>query len=388
MSSKFFNVNKPEQIVTIVEDKDKFYELSDGNMIKKDTFMQKYQPLLEGMNESVAAPTKPSAGNYDVSNPDAFFNSTTIPENVVSGIKQADPTRVPEVSDATRTEVVHKGPGQVGGQSPDVHNESLVKRIDEPVIPNNTNTDVSQYKVYDNDDDAYADFEKKNQSNRPQQPKPQQTNIDKEKETIELLFDDEKLTFGEEEAIARRSKRLMKLPTNQPPQPQVVPGEHMTGDINTEQRPSVPVQLSPIEMMFSTFKRKHPITVNVEFTDLIGEPDFVKLMVENMDGDIVGYYKKKVMENIMKDLSKIEISVEEKIKSEIFGDTEIEPVVNFKPEPELIEKVKNTMKKELIPGGTTKTGKQKYKYVDDKGNVKELLPSTAKSKGYEPYTVE
>jgi hypothetical protein len=79
------------------------------------------------------------------------------------------------------------------------------------------------------------------------------------------------------------------------------------------------------------------------------------------------------MNNIMKDLSKIEEAVEREIQLEIFGD-----VVKEKP-------TKTTDKTELIPGGKTKTGKQKYKYVDSDGNIKELLPETAKTKGYEPY---
>ena len=91
-----------------------------------------------------------------------------------------------------------------------------------------------------------------------------------------------------------------------------------------------------------------------------------------MDGDIVGYYKNLIMKNIMKDLSKIEEVVEKQIQLEIFGE--------IKETPKPTETI-------LIPGGKTKTGKQKYKYIDEDGNVKELLPNTAKTKGYEPYKV-
>ncbi len=51
MSSKFFSVSNPQTTVTVVEDKGNFYELSDGNMIKKDTFMQKYQPVLDEVKQ-------------------------------------------------------------------------------------------------------------------------------------------------------------------------------------------------------------------------------------------------------------------------------------------------------------------------------------------------
>jgi len=396
MSNKFFNVSKPSQIVTITEDKDTFYELSDGSMIKKETFMQKYQPVLDDINESVKTHTpseSSSSGGYDLSDPDAFFSSTKIPENVVSGIKQADPTKA-TTGDGNRTQVVHKSPDQMTRKAPsttDVYNESLVTRVDDtgvPNIPNNTNTDVSQYKVYDNDEEAFADFQRKQGGQQQPPQKPQPSDIEKKKAEIEDLFLDEKMALGEEEAITRRNKRLLKLPVNQP-QPQEVDGTAATTP--TQHTPQS--NISPIELMFSTFKRKHPITINVEFQDMIGEPDFVKLMVENMDGDIVGYYKKKVMENIMKDLSKIEKAVEETIKSEIFGDEDDEDVKlmenfekNKKGIKDLVKRTLEPKEPTLIPGGTTKTGKQKYKYVDENGKVKELLPTSAKSKGYEPYT--
>jgi len=372
MSNKFFNINNREQIVTIVEDKGKFYELSDSTMIKKDTFMQKYQPVLE--DQVTKKETVIQEGNSTSTlDPDSFFNVPSIPDDVVSGIKKSDPNKVGNVDDSNRTKVVHKGPGQAPINQPSM-NESLVKQVpDSPIpnIPNHTNTDVSQYKVYDNDEEAYADFEKKNQSGqpRPQQPKP--LDIEQKKMEIELLFDDEKMALGEEEAIARRNKRLLKLPTPQNKQT-VETLDQQGGMIDPKTQPTQ--QLSPIEMMFSTFKRKHDITINVSFEDKIGDPDFVKLMVENMDGDIVGYYKNLIMKNIMKDLSKIEEAVEKEIQLEIFGE------ITKKETPKPTEKIV------LVPGGTTKTGKQKYKYVDSEGNVKELLPESAKSKGYEPYT--
>ena len=45
--------------------------------------------------------------------------------------------------------------------------------------------------------------------------------------------------------------------------------------------------------------------------------------------------------------------------------------------------VNRLLNEKLIPGGQTASGKQKYKYVDKDGNIKEVLPITAKTKGYE-----
>ena len=399
MSKQFFNVKKPDQVVTIIDDSEQFfYKLSDGNMIKKETFALKYQPMLENVNESMQAPRT----NTNTLDANSFFNTPTIPSDVVDGIKNTDPSKATEFQDNQRSEVRHNtggvpNPSNARNVEQSV-NESLVRQVEDDVIPNHTNTDVSKYKVYDNDEEAYADFLKNNQTNNNQQaaPRPQQSDIAKEKMKIELTFDDEKMTFGEEEAIKRRTKRLSKLPAAPAPatqqsytQPDANGSQPMTQPTSTPQP-----ALSAVEMMFSTFKRNHDITINVEFKDKIGSPDFVKMMVENMDGDIVGYYKRLVMDNIMKDLGKIEKIVEHNIKMEIFGEDIPEEVIpeeiieEIKSEEEkyvetalsqadgVAEKVKELygdkettddvlVEETLIPGKKTASGKQKYKYVDE-----------------------
>ena len=370
MSSKFFNVKTPTQIVTIIKDNNSFYELSDGNMIKKDTFMKKYQPVLDDINESTPTTEQPLISDEKL-DPNSFFNTSSISNDIVKTIKQTDATKVPDINDAVRSEVNHKNIDQ------NTINDSLVTPVDDTIIPNNTNTDVSKYKVYDNDDDSYKDFENKNKQHT--QP-PQEIDIKQKKMEIESLFDDEKLTFGEKEAILRRTKRISKLPTTDIiNQPEILNNTTPTPtSTSTSTSTSTPTSLTPIEMMFSTFKRKHDIVINVAFKDKIGEPEFIKMMVENMEGDIVGYYKKKVMDNIMKDLSKIEEAVEREIKLEIYGEEYLDEIP-------LIKKNDNGLIDEkLILGGKTQSGKQKYKYLDKDNNMKEVLPNTAKSKGYKP----
>lgn len=405
MSNRFFNVKNPKQTVTIIGDQDKFYELSDGNMIKKDTFMQKYQPVIEGYEANeleTNIQNTTNQGNPGVLDPESFFNSTSLPSDVINGFKEADTSKITDFVDNNRSTVNYNNTEQMTKKTPNM-NESLVKPMERQEIPNNTNTDVSQYKVYDDDDEAYNDFIKNNNIEKPEQekPKPQMTDIDKQKQQIEVLFLDEKEAFGEQEAITRRSKRLLKIKEQSTPSP-------VQSELSSIQHSQTehPEQLSAIEMMFSTFKRKHDISINVEFKDKIGEPDFIKMMVENMDGDIVGYYKKLIMKNIMGNLSKIEEAVERTIHFEIFGEelseektinNNLYTVTDIK-EDEKSKNINNIESPvndnvtfdgvELIPGGTTKSGKQKYKFIDDKGKVKELLFNTAKGKGYKPLLKE
>ena len=121
------------------------------------------------------------------------------------------------------------------------------------------------------------------------------------------LFDDEVALYGVAEATKRKRDRMKGIA---PQQPQPV----------YTQQPQATVQISPAEMMFKSFKRNYEISINLEFKDMIGNPDFVKMMLENIDGDIVAYYKNIIMNNIMANVSKIENEVESQIKLAIFGD--------------------------------------------------------------------
>jgi hypothetical protein len=325
------DVNK--RPITIVDNKELFYMLSDGQMIKKDVFPKYYYPI---MNESVT----PKISNTDYVDPNSFFNTPhAIP---VEKLKKVDTSRMKD--DEIGAQVIKNTTNQMKSipNTPNVPrqniNENLVQQtpINQP-IPNHTNTDVSQYKVFDNDDDAYNDFIKKSQQGeQPQQPAQVQS-IKPVMSEIEVLFEDEKITFGLEEAIKRRDTRLKRT--------------HVESNTNISQPQ---LQIDPSEIMFKTFKRNHDISINVTFKDKIGKPDFVKMMIENMEGDIIQFYKKIIMNNIINNLKFIEDEVEKNLKLEIFGDknnmtTETElKKTKSKPKKEKIEKINDISNKPLL----------------------------------------
>ena len=205
-------------------------------------------------------------------------------------------------------------------------------------------------------------------------------------------------------------------------------------------------QMNPTESMFKTFKRNHDIKINVEFTDKIGNPEFIKLMMENMDGDIVGFYKTLIVENIKNNFKLIEDEVEKQIRKEIFEEVDskkldydlkktIETITkmskqivdksdeikfNDELDDDYLDKQEESIKlsnklvemsdkltdeigkldyldeevnrmmgpedepSDLILGGKTPAGKQLYKYIDNNGKIKEVLPETAKKNGWKP----
>lgn len=337
--SKYFNVNNPNQIVTILSDQNSFYQLSDGNMIKKDSFMSKYQPVLEGYESDHIGTNKiPTYTNTDKIDPNSFFSSTSLSPTDINIIKSTDPSIIPNIPDGVdRSEIKINTTDKTNIKQPLPQiNESLVKRVDEQIIPNNTQTDVSKYKVYDNDDEAYNDFiNNSGITVKKPEPKKEVQSVDPMFE-IDSLYNDELLAYGQEEATNRRNKRVSKINgiknTEQPniEQPKQFESVNPT--------PNYQPTIDPIKMMFSTFKRNHEVTFNFEFKDKIANPEFIKMMMENMDGDIVGYYKKMIVDNIMKNLHIIENVVENELKELLIT----EEVVEVKP-----KRITPTVKKEV-----------------------------------------
>lgn len=391
MSNKtiFYKKNDPAKTVSITNENDNtpFYQLSDGNMIKKSDFL-KYYAIYENKELPLKENKTQKVENSDYVDPDSFFNSSSIvkPDDIQK-IKQADPSKG-AIDGAQRTEVKHDN--QIfEQQKPQISNESIVKQVDPAnvPIPNNTKTDTSQYKVYEDEDKAYEDFINKS---IPQQshPQPQQPVISNDPlDEINRLYEDEKFAYGEDEAMKRKESRIKRL---NPQQNQVKTSVEQQ---NNQQ------YLDPSELMFKSFKRNYDINIELNFKNKISNPDFIKMMLENIDGDIIGYYKKIIINDIKKDFKIIEDEVEKQLKITIFGEEiESSKKITKKPttkKPTTKKPTKKSIKKsttkkdtliddELVLGKKTVSGKQKYKYIDENGQEVELLPETAKKRGLDP----
>lgn len=341
---KYFNVNDPNKIVTILKSDDSFIHLSDGTMIKFDKFEQKYQPVIG--NDKILennTNTQNNVLNNDQVDPEQFFNSSGV-SKYANDIKKMDTSKISDVPQQT-------------------------------VVNNN--------QSYMSNDSAVT------------------IKKDEKLDEIERIFENEKLAYGEDEANKRRLGRIaqyqgigQKKSTTQVN----VNGQEQV-QTNIQIQPPIQPQIDPTEMMFKSFKRNFEINININIKDKIANPDFVKMMMENMEGDIIGYYKKLIMNNIMSDIQVIEKEVEHSIKTAIYGDDihEEEKEIDNSTSDELVKEstdITNTLQEHvnngdeiniLVEGKPTKSGKKTYKYIDDKGKVKDLLPETAIKKGYKPF---
>lgn len=219
------------------------------------------------------------------------------------------------------------------------------------------------------------------------------TRIDNTQSEVDQQFEDEVQVYGVAEATKRKRERMKRgiYPTQRPiQQPTTQVNTNSAEQIQTVQQ-YTQQQVDPSEMMFKTFKRNHDITITLDFKDKIGSPEFVRMMMENIEGDIIVYYKRLIMDNIMKQVNRIEREVEKQLRMEIFGISDDEPMtdVEVKPietknentETIIIEKLNEdnqnnteTKKDEIVD--------EKKTYINDKGKKVKLLPKTAEKKGF------
>lgn len=206
------------------------------------------------------------------------------------------------------------------------------------------------------------------------------TKIDNTKNSLnaeEALYQDEIAMFGLNEANNRRKIRMKRQPQSQT---QI----NNNDSLSQTQQVSYQQPVNPSEMIFKSFKRNHEITINIEFKDKIGSPDFVKMMLENIEGDIIGYYKNLIMDNIMNKVTEVENEVEYQIIKEIYGEDEANKFKFKKPETKIEEPKIDENKSIHKVGSMTKGGQQKYFYYDETGAEVELLPKSAEKKKLKP----
>ena len=139
--------------------------------------------------------------------------------------------------------------------------------------------------------------------------------------------------------------------------------------------------------MFKKFKRNHPISIKFSLKDKIGKPEFIQMMAEGLEGDIIQFYTDELFKIFISDIDSIKEDIYNQIYKKVYGvDKPVEIEELIEPQEEVIEEIKEKTTYDLIPGKKTSSGKQKYKFIDTKGKIVELLIETAQKKQYKPAT--
>lgn len=293
-NKKFQNIENQE-IVFIVGDNGVFYNLSNGANIKKDIFFQKYTEMID---------------------PTSFFEKQSaaglaeLAEKIknVDSSKAVDGDFIPQVK--YKKDTINENLQYPNNTDPLMYKEMLIKKYE------NEKRDLSQYKVYDDDDEAAADFERKNIPQIEQKQRNNQKYQDNKKYENEEYLNSENYSEMKNESVENKIDNNTKIYTS--------PEEESF-------------------RFFKSFKKIYPIKLTIDFDERIADPNFIKMMAINYEGDIIKFYTKEFMNRIYNDPGFLENKIYGKLKSLIFKEKDIEKKPRIR-KPKQVE-IKSNLKK-------------------------------------------
>jgi hypothetical protein len=156
---------------------------------------------------------------------------------------------------------------------------------------------------------------------------------------------------------------------------------------------------SYLDGIMSTFKNNYDVKINIPLNEKIVNPSFLKMISENINGDVVEWYTNKILKKIFKDKDGLKKLIYNEIYYNIHEEYPIEEVEEEIEEIEekdvIVEKSNSNHEKEdlkgeeidgifYFEGQKTKSGNKRYKFINEKGEVKDYIFKTAIKKGYKP----
>jgi len=377
MNEKYRNIESNE-IVKIVDENGQFYTLNNGMKINMQLFTKKFAiinnsdtidsdeflnqktniqrmrtelPNLPNKNESINNDVYKNTSMNDTVNPDDFFNMK--PE--IKGVEQA----FQQIKNLDTTKIIDNS----------YSTSTIVDRQQEPTSNPNFMEDEKKRLM--------EKYKTENQDTYQEPIKPEvKINPENGLTAVQEHFREEQIRLFGEDPYAEKVTKYKKQ-QSQTTSVIVNNVEQKIESIKIELPIDVPVN-DPVYSFFKSAKRNHDIKIKFEIKDKIGNPDFIKMMSENLDGDFIKYYTDDIITKFLSDTTKLKEMVYEQVRKEIFGD-EKKMITDDKP-------IMTTYKDDkLLPGKKTKTGQQTYKYINEKGNVVDMLQETAEKKGLKPY---
>ena len=74
-------------------------------------------------------------------------------------------------------------------------------------------------------------------------------------------------------------------------------------------------KVDPIQMMFKMFKNNYPVKLSVLIEENIPNPTFIGMVQENVEADAIEYYANKILNNLLKDPSKLKTEIYNQLKN-------------------------------------------------------------------------
>jgi len=345
-----------------------------------------------------------------------YGNNNSIME-VSNQLKNVDTTKVADVPESMKTEVkmnennVKQEDGLSLEQRADLvrreWNTTAEQRGELKMTTRLNEEDLSKFKQVDEDDPNVVLQIKQNVPQKPKSKVNPETGLTPREELIRK----QQIDAGQGDPY---SQRVMEWQAQKAIEAPIVNTDEVLNKINTdvmkqpvEQTIEQPIQNNAVNnmanSMFDMLEKVYNISIDISIKEKIAEPAFIRMFAKNLKGDVIDYYAQQMLKDLLGDIPGLKKKIYNKIKSEVYGehkelfdemidnskkDEEIEEVIESVKENNNLVKTESiivTQEKKLIPGKITKTGKQQYKFVNEKGKVIDCLPETAKKKGYKAH---
>lgn len=258
--------------VKILKEEESFYTLDDGVKIKKETFSKRYE-------------------QSDEIDPMEFLNPVSALEKLANELKSIDSNKVTDTNYGTKIKM----------KPPTVLSDNSRGQVN-PVDNSSEGIKISDQKKQQ----MIEEWRMKQELGDPEAIKPtfMQNNTIQDDGYIEYEMP------KEGEGRIRQTSHLN--PTTQ--------------DISqpVQQTIQQPVQqIDPLQMMFKMFKNNYDIKLTFEIEEKIANPAFIEMIMENVDGDAIEFYTKKILDKILKNPLKLKKEIYNQLKIEIYGENAI-----------------------------------------------------------------
>jgi hypothetical protein len=417
--SQFMQVDTKE-IVRIVSETGNFLTLNNGTKIDKQLFSQKYAALPSSdatinpqdfMNQKTNINVNPPKNQYQPTNdgivsptgvidPEDFLYSPSLKVDGLENIQKIDTSKHIDIPD-------EQGRVQIRDLLKD---DSTIQQL----VPNSLEQKKALLEKYahqtqqgpgyvNENDPAAIDTLMKSYQQPQKQTILNENGLTEHQERMRQQHME--LKNGEDPYAEKIKKyRLSKgLPPQPVANPQIVVQPQQTENFS---QPQMVQQVEdPTTALFRKFKRNHNLTVSLKIKDKISKPDFIKVMADGLDGDIIQYYTDQIFNSFVSDPQKIKDDIYNQVFKNVYGclptemendddddDYEDENKTTLpKVDPSKVRKLNEGVDEKekaiiLIPGKPTKTGKITFKYINKGGKVVDMIPETAEKKGYKPAT--
>ena len=406
-----FRNKDTNEIVRVMSEDENFYILDSGQKMDKKLFVQKYvsddvepAPIVD-MNESaIQQPQVQQTQPSDTMNADDFFAA----KPVISGTEKLKtvnttnmvdlpqrgqgwtPDNIKDRSDGNSGSAIQ--PNQAGTLSVEQQKQILIENYNAQHKGNPEQQIIGNQQIDINDDAAIDSM----MNQMKPVVKPRTLNENGLTEAQEQMRQQQLELSGVDPYKDKITVYRAKMGYNPAPvaEPKIIQQPTQTQSQNTQQPIQAITEEDEVIKMFKKFKRNYNINIKFSIKNKIGKPEFIQMMADGLDGDIIQFYTDELFTKFISDFDIIKEDIYNQIYKKVYGhDKPIEEV-----EDEIIEEVKPTkkIKKEkelksgdeviLIPGGKTKAGKQKYKFINDKNKLVEMLVESAQKKEYRPAT--